>query len=65
MVEKVGQHRHCKQCDKAIPYKNEFCDESCESDWKNTMSKKKRQLTYFYIAMVIIMVLAIVLTMSG
>lgn len=65
LVEKVGQHKHCKQCEKAIPYKSEFCDETCESAWKSTMGSKKRQLTYFYIIMVIIMVLAISLTFLG
>lgn len=65
MVEKVGQHRHCKQCDRAIPYKSEFCDENCESAWKGVMGKKKRQLTYFYIIMVMIMILAIALSFGG
>lgn len=65
MVERLAQHRHCRSCDKAIPYKDEFCDEKCETDWKAKMRKKKNQLTYFYIVMVIIMILAIALTMLG
>ncbi len=63
MVERLAQHRHCRNCDKAIPYKDEFCDEKCESDWKTNMKKKKNQLTYFYVIMVVIMILAISLTM--
>ena len=65
MVEKLAQHRHCKSCDKAIPYKDEFCDDKCEATWKTKMATKRRQLLYFYAAMVIIMVLAIVLGVMG
>lgn len=65
MVEKIAQHRHCKNCDKAVPYKDEFCDENCESTWKTKMQAKKRQLMYFYLAMVMIMVMAIVLGVLG
>lgn len=65
MVERLAQHRHCRSCDKAIPYKDEFCGNECESEWKTKMRKKKNQLTYFYAVMVIIMILAISLTMLG
>jgi predicted nucleic acid-binding Zn ribbon protein len=65
MVERLAQHRHCRSCDKAIPYKDEFCDSNCEAEWKTKMRKKKNQLTYFYVVMVIIMILAISLTMMG
>ncbi len=65
MVEKVAQHRHCKECDKAIPYKDEFCDDKCRTDHKGTIQKKKRQLTYFYVIMVVIMILAIALSFMG
>jgi predicted nucleic acid-binding Zn ribbon protein len=65
MVEKIAQHRHCKNCDKAIQYKDEFCDETCETTWKTKMATKKRQLLYFYAAMVIIMILAVFLGFMG
>lgn len=65
MVEKVGQHKHCRGCERAIPLKQEFCDDKCESEWKQKMGSKKRQLTFFYIIMVIIMILAISLTFMG
>jgi predicted nucleic acid-binding Zn ribbon protein len=65
MVEKVGQHRHCRNCEKAIPFKDEFCDEECETDWKTKMSSKKRQLIYFYGLMVFIMVIAVFLMLLG
>jgi predicted nucleic acid-binding Zn ribbon protein len=65
MVEKIAQHRHCKECDKAIPYKDKYCDEKCETASKQRLQAKKRQLVYFYIAMVAILVLAIVLGLMG
>ena len=65
MVERVAQHRHCKQCDKAISYNNEFCDDKCEAAWKTKMQTKKRQLMYFYMILVAIMVITIVLGFMG
>jgi predicted nucleic acid-binding Zn ribbon protein len=65
LVERVGQHRHCRNCERAIPYKNEFCDDNCQTEWKGKMGSKKRQLTFFYILMVIIMIFAISLTFLG
>lgn len=65
LVERLAQHRHCRQCERAVPFKDEFCDEKCESEWKSKMRKKKNQLMYFYIIMVIIMILAISLTVMG
>jgi predicted nucleic acid-binding Zn ribbon protein len=65
VVEKVGQHRHCRSCEKAIPYKEDFCGEECETAWKGKMTSKKRQLTFFYILMVIIMIFAVALTFMG
>jgi predicted nucleic acid-binding Zn ribbon protein len=65
MVERIAQHRHCKECDKAIPFKDKYCDENCEAAWKQKMNSKKRQLVYFYMAMVAILVLAIVLGLMG
>ncbi len=59
MVERIAQHKHCKNCDKAIPYKDEFCDESCEALYKGKLQGKKRQLVYFYIAMVVVFMLSI------
>ena len=65
MVEKVAQHRHCQNCDKAIPYKDKFCDEKCESEYEGTVKARKRQLTYFYVAMVVIFVVAMAMVFVG
>ncbi len=65
MVERIGQHRHCRNCEKAIPYKDQYCDDKCETEWKTKMSKKKNQLMYFYVVMVIIMIFAVTLMFLG
>lgn len=65
MVEKVAQHRHCKSCDKAIPYKDEFCDEKCKDEYAAGLKSKKKQLTYFYLAMVAIFIVAMALLFLG
>jgi predicted nucleic acid-binding Zn ribbon protein len=59
LVERVPQHRHCANCDRAIPYKDKFCNDDCETQYKNKMQGKKRQLVYFYIAMVAVFVISI------
>lgn len=64
-MERVGQHRHCENCDKAIPYKDKFCDEKCESEFKGRMQAKKRQLMYFYGLMVAVFIMAMVLVFMG
>lgn len=61
MVDRIAQHRHCKNCDKAVPYKDQFCDEACESQFKGKLQGKKRQLVYFYIAMVVVFMFSIAL----
>jgi predicted nucleic acid-binding Zn ribbon protein len=65
MVERIAQHRHCKECDKAIPYKDTYCDEKCEAASKQRLQSKRRQLIYFYLAMVAVLVLAIVFGLLG
>jgi predicted nucleic acid-binding Zn ribbon protein len=59
MVERVPQHRHCQNCDRAVPYKDKFCDEKCENEYKSKLRMKKRQLIYFYLAMVAVFVVSI------
>lgn len=62
MVERVPQHRHCVNCDRAIPYKDKYCDENCEKEHKGKLQNKKRQLVYFYLAMAALFVMAIAVT---
>jgi len=61
MVDRIAQHRHCKNCEKAIPYGEKFCDDNCEKEWKSAMQAKKRQLLYFYGLMVVMFLVAMML----
>ena len=62
MVDRIAQHRHCKNCDKAISYKDKFCDEECEKAFKTQASSEKKKLYYFYALMAAIFVVAMILT---
>lgn len=61
MVDRIAQHRHCKNCEKAIPYGEKFCDDNCEKEWKAGIQAKKRQLIYFYGLMVVMFIAAMTL----
>lgn len=58
----MAQHRHCKNCEKAIPYKDKFCDEKCETEFKTHQSGEKKKLYYFYGLMAAVFVIAMILT---
>jgi predicted nucleic acid-binding Zn ribbon protein len=65
LVERIAQHRHCQNCDKAILYKDKFCDENCETEHKTKLKAKKKQLVYFYAMMVAVFILAMALVFLG
>lgn len=62
MVERIPQHRHCRECDKAIPSDKQYCDEGCEQKFKATMKSKKKQLQIFYVVMIAIFVFFLAFT---
>jgi len=61
MVDRIAQHRHCKNCEKAIPYGEKYCDEKCEKEHKSEIQTKKKQLMYFYGLMVVMFIAAMML----
>jgi len=65
MVERIPQHRHCRNCEKAIPADREFCNDACETEHKSALKSKKRQLQFFYVIMLLIFVFAMILSFSG
>ena len=44
MAEKLLQHKHCRQCSKAILLDQVFCDDDCRSQHQSMMKKKRNQL---------------------
>ncbi|HDP97289.1 MAG TPA: DUF2116 family Zn-ribbon domain-containing protein [Euryarchaeota archaeon] len=65
MVERIPQHRHCRNCEKAIPADREFCNDACETEHESALKSKKRQLQFFYVIMGLIFVFALILSSSG
>ncbi len=62
MVERIPQHKHCRNCDKAVPADREYCDEECEQHHKASVKAKKKQLQIFYVIMIVIFIFALLLS---
>lgn len=62
MVEKLVQHKHCRECGRAIPSKELYCSEECESSHKTTLRKKKNQLLLLYVVSVVILLMVLLLS---
>jgi predicted nucleic acid-binding Zn ribbon protein len=65
MVERIPQHKHCRDCDKAIPADKEYCDDECEAHHTATVKAKKKQLQIFYVVMIVIFIFALLLSFGG
>ena len=44
MAEKLLQHKHCRNCGKAILPDQVFCNDDCLSQHQGMMKKKRNQL---------------------
>ena len=54
MAERLLQHKHCRNCGKAIPADDTFCSDTCNVEHRELMRKKKNQLLIMmFIAMAI------------
>lgn len=62
MNQKIAQHRHCRSCGKAFVGDGKYCSEDCEKGNEQSLRKKKRQLLTLYVASVVIMIGALVLS---
>ncbi len=62
MVERLVQHKHCRECGRAIPAKDIFCSKDCEDDHRRRLKKKKNQLLLLYVSSFVILI--IILLMS-
>lgn len=57
MVERIVQHRHCKECGKVVVREEEFCDDDCETTYKTRLRRKARQLLWIYVGSIVAIVL--------
>ena len=58
-VERIPQHRHCRNCGKAFTGGGDYCSEECENGRKDEIRKKKNRLIIIWVAAVLLMILAI------
>lgn len=57
-------HRHCKNCDRAVPYGEELCSDECRTAWTAFQKKRSRNVLFFYGASALLLVL-LLLQISG
>ncbi len=60
MAQKLLQHKHCINCGKAIPLKEEYCSEACTTEHRELIRRKRRQLLILWVGAVSIIVLVFV-----
>jgi predicted nucleic acid-binding Zn ribbon protein len=60
MAEKLLQHKHCRNCHKAILPELTFCDEKCEGQHREMMRKKRNQLLLLMAFAIILMLVTVI-----
>ncbi len=63
-IKNVPPHKHCLNCGVSIPPDKEFCSKKCEEEW-NRMVKKKKNITYFWLLLMGILLLILLATSWG
>jgi predicted nucleic acid-binding Zn ribbon protein len=63
MAEKLLQHKHCRNCGKAVLPENEFCDEACNSKFVAVLKKKRMQLLMLFMFAMAMMMVALFMGM--
>jgi predicted nucleic acid-binding Zn ribbon protein len=65
MVERIPQHKHCRECSKAIPADRAYCDDECETRHISKIRAKKKQLQIFFIVMTAIFIFSLILSFGA
>lgn len=60
MAEKLVQHKHCKNCGKAVLADRKFCGDRCNDQYVTMMKKKRNQ---YYLLFGILMAVLILSTL--
>jgi predicted nucleic acid-binding Zn ribbon protein len=50
-------HRHCKNCERAVPYGEELCSDACRTQWAAFQKKRQRTVLFFYVASALLLIL--------
>jgi predicted nucleic acid-binding Zn ribbon protein len=61
MAERVVQHKHCRTCRKAVPPEKDFCDETCEGQYKAELKKKRNNYIILLLLAMLVMFMALFL----
>jgi len=59
MVERIPQHKHCRQCGKAFIGTSEYCSTECAKAGEEILKKRKKQLIILYVMTLIILTVAV------
>ncbi|MFQ6106912.1 MAG: DUF2116 family Zn-ribbon domain-containing protein [Thermoplasmata archaeon] len=62
MVERLVQHRHCRECGRAISASDVFCSKDCENEHRRRLRKKKNQLLLLYLGSIIVVIVVLLLS---
>ena len=62
MGEKLLQHKHCRNCGKAVNIDDKYCDDRCQEDHYAMLRKKRNQL---YLLMILAMGLMAITVLLG
>ena len=62
MGEKLLQHKHCRNCGKAVNVDDKYCNDKCQDEHHNMLKKKRNQL---YMLMLLAMGLMAVIVIIG
>jgi predicted nucleic acid-binding Zn ribbon protein len=61
LVERVPQHKHCRNCRRAVPPEEEFCDDACKGQFKRELTKKRNNYLILLAIAMLVMFMALFL----
>ena len=50
MAEKIPQHKHCTNCNKAVPVSESFCSDNCKQEWDVLVKKRMFQYRLYLLS---------------
>ncbi len=59
-VERIPQHRHCLNCNKAFVGEGRYCSEACDQGRTEELKKKRNKYLIIELVAVVMMVVCIV-----
>ena len=63
MSEKLLQHKHCRNCGKAVQVESDYCNDRCKDQHHQMLKKKRNQL---YMLMILALgLMAVTMVLGG